>query len=138
MFIQRVGASLAFPTRSPTQQTVPAAYLQTVSLSFSVIILICSAHSYLTRLFVWISAPAQEVDDVARVSEAVTKAVVCAFKSAPSDDNTDNWLNPTEVANECCGINYSIKSIALWLIPPAFIDVATEYQNPKAQLIVFL
>ncbi|KAK2905785.1 HSPB1-associated protein 1 homolog isoform X2 [Channa argus] len=37
-----------------------------------------------------------EVDDEARVSEAVTKAVVCAIKSAPSDDNSDNWLNPTE------------------------------------------
>ncbi|XP_049450022.1 HSPB1-associated protein 1 homolog [Epinephelus fuscoguttatus] len=34
-----------------------------------------------------------EVDDVARVGEAVTKAVVCAFKS---DDNTGDWLNPTE------------------------------------------
>ncbi|XP_037542711.1 HSPB1-associated protein 1 homolog [Nematolebias whitei] len=37
-----------------------------------------------------------EVDDVARVTEAVTKTVVCALKSAQSDDNTDNWLNPTE------------------------------------------
>ncbi|XP_040004183.1 HSPB1-associated protein 1 homolog [Xiphias gladius] len=37
-----------------------------------------------------------EVDNVARVSEAVTKAVVCAIKSAQRDDNTDNWLNPTE------------------------------------------
>ncbi|XP_008300098.1 HSPB1-associated protein 1 homolog [Stegastes partitus] len=37
-----------------------------------------------------------EVDDVARVSEAVTKTIVFAMKSAPSDDNTDNWLNPTE------------------------------------------
>nr|XP_019960545.1 PREDICTED: HSPB1-associated protein 1 [Paralichthys olivaceus] len=35
-----------------------------------------------------------EADDVARVSEAVTKAVVCAMKS---DDNPDDWLNPTEV-----------------------------------------
>lgn len=35
-------------------------------------------------------------DDFARVSEAVTKAVVCAIKSAQSDDSTDNWLNPTE------------------------------------------
>ncbi|KAI3356074.1 hypothetical protein L3Q82_017340 [Scortum barcoo] len=37
-----------------------------------------------------------EDDDVARVSEAVTKAVVCALKSTPGDDNTDDWLNPTE------------------------------------------
>lgn len=94
-FIQRAGPSPAFPARSPTQQTVPAAYLHAVSLSFSVIILICSIHSN----FAWLSVPAQEADDVARVSEAVTKAVVCALKSAPSDDNTDDWLNPTEVAN---------------------------------------
>ncbi|XP_030614460.1 HSPB1-associated protein 1 homolog [Archocentrus centrarchus] len=39
-----------------------------------------------------------EVDDVARVNEAVTKTVVCAIKSARSDDNTDDWLNPTEEA----------------------------------------
>lgn len=34
---------------------------------------------------------------MARVSEAVTKTVVCAMKSSQSDDNTDNWVNPTEV-----------------------------------------
>ncbi|KAF7658089.1 hypothetical protein LDENG_00017700 [Lucifuga dentata] len=37
-----------------------------------------------------------EVDDKARVSEALTKAVVCALKTTPSDDNADMWLNPTE------------------------------------------
>ncbi|XP_068602774.1 HSPB1-associated protein 1 homolog [Brachionichthys hirsutus] len=37
-----------------------------------------------------------EVDDVTRVSEAVTRAVVCALKRAPGDDNGDEWLNPTE------------------------------------------
>lgn len=37
-----------------------------------------------------------EKDDEARVSEAVTKAVVCALKTAPSEDNRDDWLNPTE------------------------------------------
>ncbi|XP_038133674.1 HSPB1-associated protein 1 homolog [Cyprinodon tularosa] len=37
-----------------------------------------------------------EEDDVARVGEAVTKAVVCAMKSTESDENTDTWLNPTE------------------------------------------
>ena len=66
-----------------------------LSLSFSVIILICSTHTY----FAWHFVPVQEGDDVARISEAVTKAVVCALKSTPSDDNTDEWLNPTEVAN---------------------------------------
>ncbi|CAJ1079137.1 HSPB1-associated protein 1 homolog [Xyrichtys novacula] len=42
--------------------------------------------------------PGQDVDHIARVNEAVTKTVVCALKSAPSDDNTDDWLNPTEEA----------------------------------------
>ena len=37
------------------------------------------------------------MDDEARVSEAVTKAVVCALKAAQSHDNHDTWLNPTEV-----------------------------------------
>uniref|UniRef100_A0A1A7W826 Hspb associated protein 1 n=1 Tax=Iconisemion striatum TaxID=60296 RepID=A0A1A7W826_9TELE len=37
-----------------------------------------------------------EVDDVARVTEAVTRTVVSAIKSSEGDDNTDNWLNPTE------------------------------------------
>lgn len=39
-----------------------------------------------------------DVDDEARIGEAVTRAVVFAFKSAPSDadDDDDNWLNPTE------------------------------------------
>ncbi|XP_071394946.1 HSPB1-associated protein 1 homolog [Centroberyx affinis] len=37
-----------------------------------------------------------EVDDEARVGEAVTKAVVCALKTTPSNDNADDWLNPTE------------------------------------------
>lgn len=41
--------------------------------------------------------PRQEEDDRTRVSEAVTKAVVGALKAAPSADNTDDWLNPTEV-----------------------------------------
>ncbi|XP_028663905.2 HSPB1-associated protein 1 homolog isoform X1 [Erpetoichthys calabaricus] len=37
-----------------------------------------------------------DVDDEVRVEEAITKTVVCALKSAPSLDNADNWLNPTE------------------------------------------
>ena len=61
--------------------------------------LICCTHSYVTWHFVWFPVYAQEADHMARVSEAVTKAVVCALKSAPGDDNTDDWLNPTEVTN---------------------------------------
>ena len=67
-----------------------------LSLSFSVIILIAFI-LYVCLTFFFI--PTQEGDDVARVNEAVTKAVVCALKSASSDDNADEWLNPTEVAN---------------------------------------
>ncbi|XP_058247558.1 HSPB1-associated protein 1 homolog isoform X1 [Hemibagrus wyckioides] len=37
-----------------------------------------------------------EVDDEARIGEALTKTVICALKSKPSMDNKDNWLNPTE------------------------------------------
>ncbi|KAG5851618.1 hypothetical protein ANANG_G00053560 [Anguilla anguilla] len=37
-----------------------------------------------------------EVDDEARVAEAVTRTVVCALKTTPGADNGDAWLNPTE------------------------------------------
>ncbi|XP_077072386.1 HSPB1-associated protein 1 homolog [Siphateles boraxobius] len=37
-----------------------------------------------------------DMDDEARVGEALTKTIVCALKSAPSLDNDDHWLNPTE------------------------------------------
>ncbi|KAM9486048.1 HSPB1-associated protein 1 homolog [Clarias gariepinus] len=37
-----------------------------------------------------------EVDDEARIGEALTKTIICALKTKPSVDNKDNWLNPTE------------------------------------------
>ncbi|XP_065108065.1 HSPB1-associated protein 1 homolog [Paramisgurnus dabryanus] len=37
-----------------------------------------------------------DIDDEARVEEALTKTIVCAMKSVPSLDNEDHWLNPTE------------------------------------------
>ncbi|NP_001003777.1 HSPB1-associated protein 1 homolog [Danio rerio] len=37
-----------------------------------------------------------DMDDEARVAEALTKTIVCAVKSSPSLDNSDQWLNPTE------------------------------------------
>lgn len=37
-----------------------------------------------------------EEDDEARVGEALTKTLVCALKTTPSHDNSDDWLNPTE------------------------------------------
>ncbi|XP_051998421.1 HSPB1-associated protein 1 homolog [Xyrauchen texanus] len=37
-----------------------------------------------------------DMDDEARVGEALTKTIVCALKSAPSLNNDDQWLNPTE------------------------------------------
>ncbi|KAF3843612.1 hypothetical protein F7725_002461 [Dissostichus mawsoni] len=53
-------------------------------------------------------------DDVARVGEAVTKAVVCAFKR---DENPEDWLNPTEEGvashdeNMQC-VNLAVKACA--------------------------
>lgn len=41
--------------------------------------------------------PMQEVDDEARVGEALTKTIISALKTTPSLDNRDSWLNPTEV-----------------------------------------
>ncbi|KAI9534442.1 hypothetical protein NQZ68_012675, partial [Dissostichus eleginoides] len=55
-----------------------------------------------------------EEDDVARVGEAVTKAVVCAFKR---DENPEDWLNPTEEGvashdeNMQC-VNLAVKACA--------------------------
>ncbi|TRY84856.1 hypothetical protein DNTS_002292 [Danionella cerebrum] len=37
-----------------------------------------------------------DLDDEARIGEALTRTIVCALKSSPSQDNTDHWLNPTE------------------------------------------
>ncbi|XP_072542231.1 HSPB1-associated protein 1 homolog [Salminus brasiliensis] len=37
-----------------------------------------------------------EIDNEARVGEALTKTIVSALKTTPSLDNKDNWLNPTE------------------------------------------
>ncbi|XP_070693693.1 HSPB1-associated protein 1 homolog [Pempheris klunzingeri] len=54
-----------------------------------------------------------ETDDMARVSEAVTKAVVCALKSAPSDDNADDWLNPTEEGVASHSENMQYVSLAV-------------------------
>lgn len=54
-----------------------------------------------------------EVDDEARISEAVTRAIVCAFKTAPSEDNTDDWLNPTEAGVTSHSENMEYLSLAL-------------------------
>ncbi|XP_051567109.1 HSPB1-associated protein 1 homolog [Myxocyprinus asiaticus] len=43
-----------------------------------------------------ISKIEMDMDDEARVGEALTKTIVCALKSAPSLDNDDHWLSPTE------------------------------------------
>ncbi|CAL9689757.1 unnamed protein product [Knipowitschia caucasica] len=52
-------------------------------------------------------------DDEARVSEAVTRAVVCALKSAPSDDNQDEWINPTEIRASSHVQNMRFLNLAL-------------------------
>ncbi|XP_028249090.1 HSPB1-associated protein 1 homolog isoform X2 [Parambassis ranga] len=54
-----------------------------------------------------------EEDEVARVSEAVTKTVVCAIKSSQSDDNTDNWLNPTETGEASHDENMQYLNLAV-------------------------
>ncbi|KAM4609104.1 HSPB1-associated protein 1 homolog isoform 2-T2 [Polymixia lowei] len=57
--------------------------------------------------------PGQEVDDEARVSEALTKAVVCALKTTPSNDNADAWLNPTEEGVACHDENMQYVNLAV-------------------------
>ncbi|XP_041858393.1 HSPB1-associated protein 1 homolog isoform X2 [Melanotaenia boesemani] len=54
-----------------------------------------------------------DVDDVARVSEAVTKTVVWAIKGAKSDYNTDDWLNPTEEGNVSHNENIQYLNLAV-------------------------
>ncbi|XP_046902030.1 HSPB1-associated protein 1 homolog isoform X1 [Hypomesus transpacificus] len=54
-----------------------------------------------------------DVDDEARVNEAVTKAVVCALKTTPSKDNTDDWLNPTEEGVSSHGENLQCLNLAV-------------------------
>ncbi|XP_029968610.1 HSPB1-associated protein 1 homolog [Salarias fasciatus] len=54
-----------------------------------------------------------ESDDVARVGEALTKTIVCALKSARSDDNTDDWLNPTEEGASPHSDNMQLVSLAV-------------------------
>ncbi|XP_047457958.1 HSPB1-associated protein 1 homolog isoform X2 [Mugil cephalus] len=54
-----------------------------------------------------------EADDVSRVSEAVTRAVVCAVKSSRSDDNTGDWLNPTEEGVASHGENMQYLNLAV-------------------------
>ncbi|KAK6485289.1 HSPB1-associated protein 1-like protein isoform X1 [Huso huso] len=54
-----------------------------------------------------------DVDDEARVGEALTKTLVCALKSAPSPDNSDNWLNPTEVEATSHETNLRYLSLAV-------------------------
>ncbi|XP_028846595.1 HSPB1-associated protein 1 homolog [Denticeps clupeoides] len=55
----------------------------------------------------------QEADDETRVGEALTKTLVCAMKTTPSQDNNDNWLNPTEDGVTSHGENLQYLSLAL-------------------------
>lgn len=50
----------------------------------------------------------QEDDHRTRVNEAVAKAVVLALKGTTSDDNTDPWLNPTEVLRSSLFAHHSL------------------------------
>ncbi|KAH0621300.1 hypothetical protein JD844_022437 [Phrynosoma platyrhinos] len=38
-----------------------------------------------------------DADHEARVEEAITRTLICAIKSAETPDESDSWLNPTEV-----------------------------------------
>lgn len=54
-----------------------------------------------------------EVDHVTRVSEAVAKVVVFALKGASSEDNVDDWLNPTEESVTSHDENMQYLNLAL-------------------------
>ncbi|KAJ8012349.1 hypothetical protein DPEC_G00041780 [Dallia pectoralis] len=54
-----------------------------------------------------------EVDDEARLGEALTKAIVCALKTTPSKDNNDDWLNPTEEGLLGHDVNIQYLSLAV-------------------------
>lgn len=117
----------SFPTRSPTLLTVHAGGIP----PHCAVIIQCNCldlqHSFLFFLTLCLFVRAQEVDDVARVSEAVTKAVVCALKRTPSDDNTDDWLNPTEVVNQYIHINYSLKPVTPWLLTVCICEATVKH-----------
>lgn len=91
MFIQRAVPSSLLPSWTSTKQNIPAVHQDCVFIVQCNYLDMRSTHSCFP-------VPLQKVDDMARVGEAVTKAVVCALKSGPGDDNTNDWLNPTEVA----------------------------------------
>ncbi|XP_051760890.1 HSPB1-associated protein 1 homolog isoform X3 [Ctenopharyngodon idella] len=54
-----------------------------------------------------------DMDDEARVGEALTKTIVCALKSVPSLDNNDHWLNPTEDRVSSHGENMQYLNLAV-------------------------
>ncbi|XP_040214223.1 HSPB1-associated protein 1 [Rana temporaria] len=56
-------------------------------------------------------------DDASRVEEAITRMVVCAFKSADPSVPPDDWLNPTEGAATSHGtnLNYLNRACAAYL-----------------------
>lgn len=54
----------------------------------------------------------------------MTKAVVGALKATPSADNTDDWLNPTEVVADVYTILLIIYLHELNLLPPGLCMAA--------------
>lgn len=52
-------------------------------------------------------------DDEARVEEAITRTVVCAFKSAEGAGSSGDWLNPTEDRATTHGTNLQYLNMAV-------------------------
>ncbi|KAJ8283068.1 hypothetical protein COCON_G00055870 [Conger conger] len=73
-----------------------------------------------------------EVDDEARVGEALTRTVVCALKTTPSADNADEWLNPTEGEVTSHDQNLQFLSLAVWACAGKQGGVASHKAPPTA------
>ncbi|XP_043919491.1 HSPB1-associated protein 1-like [Protopterus annectens] len=54
-----------------------------------------------------------DVDDEARVGEAITRATVCALKSVENLSSMDSWLNPTEVEATTHDVNLHYLNLAV-------------------------
>ncbi|XP_063070275.1 HSPB1-associated protein 1 homolog [Engraulis encrasicolus] len=73
-----------------------------------------------------------EVDDEARVGEALTRALVCALKTTPSQDNTsEDWLNPTEDGASSHDENMQYLSLALQACVRKRSAVQEEDSSPQ-------
>ncbi|KAL7881637.1 hypothetical protein AOLI_G00084850 [Acnodon oligacanthus] len=72
-----------------------------------------------------------EVDDEARVEEALTKTIICALKTTPSLDNKDNWLNPTEEGIASHDENMQYLNLAV----KACMDKRSSYAESRPEFV---